>query len=63
MNCENLIELRTAKGMTQKELAEHVGVSHVMISYYENGWKEPSISVLRRLTEVLGCTSDALIRK
>ena len=56
--------LRVIKKMIQRNYhCSRVGVSHVMVSYYENGWKEPSISVLRRITEVLGCTSDVLIRK
>ena len=40
--------------MTQKQLAEKVGVTDVTISRYENGAREPSFTEFIKLCEVLG---------
>ena len=40
-------------GLTQKQLAEKVGVTDVTISRYENGKREPSFTEFIKLCEVL----------
>jgi transcriptional regulator with XRE-family HTH domain len=40
---------RTASGMTQAEFADAVGVQQPVISAYENGRREPSVTTLERL--------------
>ncbi len=45
---------RKAKKLTQKELAELLGVSNTAISKWENGNNLPDISMLEPLCEVLG---------
>ena len=44
--------------MTQKQLAEKVGVTDVTISRYENGEREPSFTEFIKLCEVLGMKLD-----
>lgn len=56
-----LRELRLAKGLTQKELAEKIGMSDVAVCYYETGAREPNLETLRKLAAVLECTIDELI--
>ena len=40
--------------MTQKQLAENVGVTDVTISRYENGEREPSFTEFIKLCKILG---------
>ena len=58
---KNLKELRLARGMTQSELADAVGLSFQAICTYELGTREPSLDTLRKLAEALDCTLDELI--
>lgn len=53
-----LREIRKAKGLTQKELAEIVGVDTSSISKYEKGVAEPSYVVLKKLANALGVSID-----
>ncbi len=54
-----LKEIRKAKGYTQKELAEIVGVDTSSISKYEKGVAEPSYVVLKKLANALGVSIDS----
>lgn len=51
---------RRAIGVTQGDLAQGVGVTQAALSRYENGEREPSEDVLKRIAEVLGVTTDFL---
>ena len=46
---QRLRELRTVAGMTQREVAEHLGVERSTYAYYETGAIEPSLPLLQRL--------------
>lgn len=57
----NIKQIRLARGMTQKQLADLVDVSESMISQYESGKKSPSNETLLKLGEALDCSvSDIL---
>ena len=49
-----LIDARTKKNMTQKELAEVTGISQSNISKIENGSRNPSLAMLKKLAAGLG---------
>lgn len=51
---------RRAKGLTQQELAEAVGIRQAALSRYENETREPEEEVLVRIAAVLGLTVDFL---
>lgn len=51
----NLKRLRLEKGLKQSELAEIVGVEDKTISRIEVGGNYPSMDLLVRLSEALGC--------
>ena len=51
---------RDAEGMSQRELAEKIGMSRDRISDYENGADVPS-GALRAICEVLNVASDWLL--
>ena len=57
-----LAVLRKAQGMTQKELAQRVGVSDKTISHWERDESAPDISVLPILADIFGVTVDELLR-
>ena len=57
---EKLKHARIAKGYTQKDLSEKIGVTAVSISYYENGSKNPSFDKLKRICFVLDLDMNEL---
>ena len=52
---------RAEKGLTQKELAEIMGCSISCIGMWETGERNPSIFMLKKLSQVLQCTTDDLL--
>lgn len=57
----NIIErLRREKGLSQKDLANILGVSQSAISKYETGVALPSLNTARKIASALGCTIDEL---
>ena len=49
-----IIEARTSQNITQKELAERTGINQADISKLENGTRNPSVNLLKRLAEGMG---------
>lgn len=58
---ENLRKFRKAKKLTQKQLANLVGVTDSSISQYESGKKTPSFEMALKLAEALDCESADLV--
>ena len=59
----NLIkELRTEKGLTQKELSEKLNVSTAAVSKWENGKGFPDISILEKLSSELEISITELVK-
>ncbi|MBQ8762213.1 MAG: helix-turn-helix transcriptional regulator [Clostridia bacterium] len=56
-----LKDLRLEKGIGQVELANLIGVSKGIISLWENGLREPSLSSLIILAKYFGVTIDYLV--
>ena len=56
-----LAALRKARGMTQQEAAEQLGVSNKTVSKWENGAGLPDITVLPALAELYGVTADDIL--
>ena len=56
-----LKKLRTRSGMTQKELAEKIGVTKSVISYYELRDRSPSPEVLIKLANIFHVSVDYLL--
>ena len=52
---------RKEKNMTQKELAEKVGLTASTITKYEKGLLEPNIETLNKIADVLNVTINDLI--
>lgn len=52
---------RASRRITQKELAEKVGISAAAINKFEKGKKKPSTNVLLKIAEVLDTTTDYML--
>lgn len=50
----SMIDARNAQNLTQKELAERTGINQSDISKLENGTRNPSLKLLKRLAEGMG---------
>lgn len=50
------------RGISQRELAERIGVSEVSISRYVTGQRVPSAPTLYKISNVLGCTVEDLMQ-
>jgi len=57
-----IAEYRKAKGITQDQLAEYMGVSSQAVSKWENDLSCPDIALLPRLADYFGITVDKLLR-
>ena len=49
-----VVDARTSQNMTQKELAERTGINQADISKLENGTRNPSVNLLKRLADGMG---------
>ena len=58
---ERLKELRKAKGLTQRDIAQQFRLTDVGYGGWERGDTEPSIDNVIRLCQFFGCTADSLI--
>ena len=58
---QRLTALRTAKGITQQELAEGLAVSNKTISKWENDHALPDVYIFARMAKLFDVTCDRLI--
>lgn len=58
---ENIKKARKAAGVTQKELAEAVGVYQKDISRWENGERTPSVEAIAGICKALKVSADILL--
>ena len=56
-----LKELRLQAGLTQKQLADLIGVTKSVISFYERQERTPSPDVLKKLASVFHVSTDFLL--
>ncbi|MBQ7583797.1 MAG: helix-turn-helix transcriptional regulator [Lachnospiraceae bacterium] len=49
-----IVDARTSQNLTQKELAERTGIDQADIIKLENGTRNPSVNLLKRLAEGMG---------
>jgi len=54
-------KMRQKRGLTQKNLAELLGVKQSHISRWEAGTYQPNATTLKKMAEVLNCRIDDLI--
>ena len=57
---ENIRALRKARGFTQEQLADMLGISFQAVSKWENNANTPDISLLPMIAKALGTSIDQL---
>lgn len=50
-----------AKGLSQKQVAEHLHIARASYTNYENGKREPSFEMLRKICDFYDISADYLI--
>lgn len=60
---DNLKRLRESKGLTKRELCEKTGISERAYLTYEYGEREPKISVVEKLADFYGVTTDYILQR
>lgn len=60
---ENIKKIRNKRGMTQKELADQVGISGAFMSLIEKGTNKPSDENLRRIAKALKVEIHDLLKE
>ena len=58
---ERLKELRSAKGLSQMQLAEAVGISQSAVAKWELGKTEPTATAIVKLAAFFGESTDYLL--
>ncbi len=56
-----LKEIRKKKHLSQQKVAIDLNISREALSYYENGKREPSISMLIKMSQYFNVSIDYLI--
>ena len=57
---KNLIELRKLNNMTQRQIAEKLGIAQPSYIRYENGKAEPSLENLVKIADIFDVSIDYL---
>ena len=58
---DTIRRLRTAKGMTQEQLADALGVAFQSVSRWENGTNYPDVELIPEITLYFGVSTDELL--
>ena len=51
---QNLKRIRKRRGLTQKQLAEAIGIKWTALSEYERGTRRPNYTIVAKLCKALG---------
>lgn len=58
---ENLKAARERKGISQKDMAESIGVAKSTYSLYESGNREPNVQTIKKIADILNVSADELL--
>lgn len=58
---DNLKILRNENKVSQRVIAEKLKISRAIVSYWENGQREPTLSSLIALADFFNCSIDYLV--
>lgn len=58
---QRLKELRSEKGVSQKDIADYLGITQRAYSYYEQGLRLPPCDVLVLLCDYFNVSADYLL--
>lgn len=57
---DRLREMRKKRGLTQREVAEPIGIAVSTLGMYESGKREPDVDTLKKLARFFNVTVDYL---
>lgn len=57
----NLKEARLKSGLSQKDVAENIGVAKSTYSLYESGNREPNVNTIKKISDCLNVSADKLL--
>ncbi len=57
----NLVEAREKLGISQKQLAELLGITATRLNYWEKDKRQPDIEMIRNLSEILKTSPSDLL--
>ena len=55
---EKIRQLREKSKISQKQIAEHLGVDQSMVSKIENNERKPSLELIEKISLLFGCSSN-----
>lgn len=58
---KNLKAIRTTRNLTQQQMAERLNISVRTYQNYEQGKREPSLTLLCKIADILDTTTDILL--
>ena len=58
---EKLHELRISRNISQKELADNLGVAQSSVNYWEKGQRDPSITMVKKIADYFGISVDEML--
>ncbi len=58
---ENIRSIRIARGLTQQDLADKLGVTHGAVSSWERERTEPNMETVERMCEILSCKKSQIV--
>lgn len=58
---ENLKTARLLKGVSQKDVAENIGVAKSTYSLYESGNREPNVLTIKKIASYLDVSANSLL--
>lgn len=58
---QRIAQFRKARGLTQQQLAETLGIAQQTMAHYEGGRLRIAVALLPTLTQALGITVEALL--
>ncbi|MGH8020914.1 MAG: helix-turn-helix domain-containing protein [Opitutaceae bacterium] len=59
---QRLAAFRTAKGLSQAQLGEELGMTRDLVAYYERAAKNPSLDQVKRLADFFGVTVGEMLK-
>lgn len=58
---ENIKRLREGRGLTQAQLAEHLGLTRSAVTQWETGWSQPKMGTVESLAEFFSVPKSEII--
>lgn len=58
---DRIMDIRVQRGYTQSEMAQLIGITSTHYKRIESGRYVPRVDLVKKISDVLGCTIDYLL--